>query len=270
MKFARRQPAEAADVPADQAADQPPPPPTPPRGAPVAAFAGVLDGRSLWLAVDARPGSLALREAGSGDVIALSGDLPEDQPAYRSTRVDLAGLPTPAGEAAYDVVVVPSGGRSAKPVWTPPLAPTTAAVVDGARWQLSRTDEGHLRLSHETVPPAAELTGIATVADGIRITTDPAGELTLVGESGAMVATFANGVLTAAPLAGVADQMTRVTAGGQPVRRRDNDLTDPGRAVPLPELYAVEPGLEDHVRLRLRWSGDGMLMARVLDPQGNK
>ncbi|MDQ4053531.1 MAG: hypothetical protein M3237_12640, partial [Actinomycetota bacterium] len=61
MKFARRQPAPAADVPTDQAADQPPPPPTPPRGAPVAAFAGVLDGRSLWLAVDARPGSLGLR-----------------------------------------------------------------------------------------------------------------------------------------------------------------------------------------------------------------
>jgi hypothetical protein len=133
VKFARRQPAEAADVATEQVADVPPPPPTPPRGAPVAAFAGVLDGRSLWLAVDARPGSLALRETGSGDVIALSGDLPEDQPAYRSTRVDLAELPISTDEAAYDVVVVPSGGRSPKPVWTPPLAAATAPVVDGAR-----------------------------------------------------------------------------------------------------------------------------------------
>lgn len=265
MKFARRQPAEAADVPADQ----PPPPPTPPRGAPVAAFAGVLDGRSLWLAVDARPGSLALRETGSGDVVALSGDLPEDQPAYRSTRVDLAELPA-TDDAAYDVVVVPSGGRSPKPVWTPPLAPATAPVVDGARWVLGRSDEGNLRLTRVAVPPAAELTGISSEGDGIRVTTSPGGELALVGEDDAVVATYADGVLTAAPLGSAAPQLTRVTSGGVPVRRRDNDLTDPGRAVPLPELYAVEPGHEDHVRLRLRWSGDGLLMARVLDPEGDQ
>ena len=232
----------------------------------MAAFAGVLDGRSLWLAVDARPGSLALREAGSGDVIALSSDLPEDQPAYRSTRVDLAELSISTDEAAYDVVVVPSGGRSAKPVWTPPLAAATAPVVDGARWELGRSEEGTLRLARVVVPPAGELTGISSDDDGIRITTDTGGELALVGESDDLVATYADDVLTAAALAGAADQMTRVTAGGRPIRRRDNDLTDPGRAVPLPELYAVEPGLEDQVRLRLRWSGEGMLMARILDP----
>jgi hypothetical protein len=266
VKFARRHPAEAADVPADQ----PPAPPTPPRGAPVAAFAGVLDGRSLWLAVDARPGSLALRESGSGDVIALSGDLPEDQPAFRSTRVDLAGLPVAADEAAYDVVVVPSSGRSPKPVWTPPLPPATAAVVDGTRWELRRSDEGMLRLVRAVVPPAAELTGVATEGDDIRVTTTPGGELALVGEDDGVVATYADGLLTAEPLTGVAAQLTRVTAGGLPVRRRDNDLTDPGRAVPLPELYAAEPGHEDDVRLRLRWSGDGLLMARILEPGGHE
>ncbi len=239
-------------------------PPTPPRGAPVAAFAGVLDGRSLWLAVDARPGSLALRETGSGDVIALAGDLPEDQPAYRSTRVDLAGLPV-SPEATYDVVVV-SGGRSPKPVWTRPLAPATAPAVDGSRWELRRSDEGNLRLARVTVPQAAELTGIVTEGDGIRVTTTPGGELALVGEDDAVVATYGDGVLSAGPLAGAAPQLTRATAGGLPIRRRDNDLTDPGRAVPLPELYADEPGHEDHVRLRLRWSGDGFLMARILEP----
>ena len=225
----------------------------------------MLDGRSLWLAVDARPGSLGLRQTGSGDVIALSGDLPEDQPAYRSTRVDLATLPG-TGEAAYDVVVVPSGGRSAKPVWTPPLAAATAAVIDGSRWELRRSAEGNLRLTRVVVPAAAELTAIATEGDGIRVTTEPGGELALVGEDDAVAATYADGVLTADALTGATPQLTRVTAGGQPIRRRDNDLTDPGRAVPLPELYAVEPGHEDHVRLRLRWSGDGLLMARILEP----
>jgi hypothetical protein len=272
VKFARRQPAETADAPADQ----PPPPPTPPRGAPVAAFAGVLDGRSLWLAIEARPGSLALRDAASDDVVSLSGDLVEDQPDYRSTRVDLAGLPAAGlpsagrGEVAYDVVLVPSGGRSPKPVWTPPLPPAVAPVVDGARWELRRGDEGCLRLVRTAVPPAAELTAIGTVDDGIRATTAPGGELALVGDSGGQVASFPDGLITAGALVGVAAQSSMVTAGGLPVRRRDNDLTDPGRAVPLPELYAVEPGLEDRVRLRLRWSGDGLLTARILDPEADQ
>lgn len=222
----------------------------------------MLDGRSLWLAVDARPGSLALRESGSGDVIALAGDLPEDQPAYRSTRVDLAGLPVADGEAAYDVVVVPSSGRSPKPVWTPPLPAASSAVVDGTRWEVRRSEEGHLRLARMAVPPAAELTAIGTADDAIRVTTEPGGELALVGEDDAVLATYQDGLLTAGPLAGATPQLARVTAGGLPIRRRDNDLTDPGRAVPLPELYAG-----DQVRLRLRWSGDGLLMARILDPE---
>lgn len=266
MKFARRQPAEAADVPADQRSPQSGHPPTPPRGAPVAAFAGVLDGRSLWLAIEAQPGSLALRESASGDVIALAGDLAEDQPDYRSLRVDLSALT----EAAYDVVLVPSSGRSPKPVWTPPLPAATAAVVDDQRWELHRTDEGQLRLQHAPVPPAAEHTEILAVDDGIRVTTAPAGELTLVGEAGDLVATLADGVLTSAAVSAAAPQLARVMAGGLPVRRRDNDLTDPGRAVPLPELYAVDPGFEDRVRLRLRWSGDGLLMARILDPEADQ
>jgi hypothetical protein len=241
----------------------------------VAAFAGVLDGRSLWLAIEARPGSLALRDAASGDVIALPGDAPDDQPAYRSTRVDLAGLTpgrSPAGrsETAYDVVLVPSGGRSPKPVWTPPLVPTVTPVVDGARWELRRTDQGHLRLVEVTVPPAAELTGIGTVGDGIRVTADPGGRVALLGESGEEVASFPDGVITAGALAGAAPQLSRVTAGGLPVRRRGNDLTDPGRAVPLPELYAADPGLQDRVRLRLRWSGDGLLTARIIDPEADQ
>ncbi len=266
VKFARRQPAEAADVPTEP----PPVPPTPPRGASVAAFAGVLDGRSLWLAIEAQPGSLALREATSGDVIALAGDLDDTQPAFRSIRVDLSGLPASLpndlGETAYDVVLVPSSGRAAKQVWTPPLAAATAAVIDDGRWVLRRSDEGYLRLLHVPVTAAAELTQILAEDDGIRLTTAPVGELTLLGEADEVAATLPDDLLTAAAISGLSPQLARVMAGGLPIRRRSNDLTDPGRAVPLPELYADDPGLEDQVRLRLRWSGDGMLMARILDP----
>lgn len=223
----------------------------------------------MWLAIEAQPGSLALRDASSGDVIALAGDLDDAQPGFRSIRVELDGLPATAagdlGETAYDVVLVPSGGRSAKQVWTPPLAAATAAVVGERRWVLRRSDEGYLRLLHVPVTPAAELTGVLADDDGIRLTTTPVGELALLGEEDQLVATLPDDLLTAAAVAGLPPQLAQVIAGGLPIRRRSNDLTDPGRAVPLPELYADDPGLEDQVRLRLRWSGDGMLMARILD-----
>ncbi len=231
----------------------------------------MLDGRSLWLAIEAQPGSLALRDASSGDVIALASDVDDAQPAFRSVRVNLTELPDTRpddqGEAAYDVVLVPSGGRSAKPVWTPPLPAATAAVVDDKRWVVRRTDEGYLRLLHVPATPAAELTEILVEAGGIRLTTAPVGGLTLLGEADELMATLPDELLTSAAVSGLPPQLAQVIAGGLPIRRRSNDLTDPGRAVPLPELYADDPGLEDQVRLRLRWSGEGMLMARILDPE---
>ena len=61
-----------------------------PGNRPRAAFAGVLDGRHLWLAVDATPGTLAVREAGTDRIVSLDTDLAEDDPRYRSVRSDLA------------------------------------------------------------------------------------------------------------------------------------------------------------------------------------
>ena len=49
------------------------------------------------------------------------------------------------------MVVVPSSGRSPKPVWTYPLPPAVAPVVDGARWDLRRGDDGTLRLVRAAV-----------------------------------------------------------------------------------------------------------------------
>ena len=67
-------------------------------------------------------------------------------------------------------------------MWTSRSPPAVAPVVDGARWELRRSDDGTLRLVRAAVAEAAELTGIATVGDGIRVTTEPGGELALVGE----------------------------------------------------------------------------------------
>ncbi len=152
-------------------------------------------------------------------------------------------------------------------MWTPPLPGATSTVVDDKRWVLRRSDEGYLRLLHVPVTPAAELTEILVEADGIRLTTAPVGGLTLLGEADELMATLPDDLLTSAAVSGLPPQLVQVVAGGMPIRRRSNDLTDPGRAVPLPELYADDPGREDQVRLRLRWSGEGMLMARILDPE---
>jgi hypothetical protein len=53
------------------------------------------------------------------------------------------------------------------------------------------------------------------------------------------------------------------------VRRAANDLTDPNRAVLLPELFAAGPDAElapEHPRARLRWNPDGLLALRSIDP----
>ncbi len=246
----------------------------------MSAFAGILDGQSLWLAIEAMPGSLALRESVSGDVIALAGDLPEDQPAYRAIRVDLAGLPGD-DEATYDVVLVPAGGRSPKRVWTDPLTgPPPAPARDGrTQYALRRDDEGMLQVRRSSLPSSAVLRRIEVVADGLELTLDGAGStVVLVGEDGAVLATFptsdtgdASTVLLSAaalPLGVVAKTRVLTVQDGnrRPIRRHANDLADPGRAVPLPHLY---DGEHDDARLRLRWGPQANLTARLFCPGGD-
>ncbi|MEJ7832160.1 MAG: hypothetical protein WKF79_04545 [Nocardioides sp.] len=265
MKLTRRRSTVAATE------ERAPAEPTPPRGSPMSAFVGILDGQSLWLAIEAMPGSLALRDATTGDVLALPGDVAEDQPAYRSLRLDLGGLPG-TEEAAYDVVLVPSGGRAPKPVWAEPLTggrPPPAA--DGeTQWTLSRTDDGFLQVRRERLAPAVWLAGVEELADGVRLTvTGDAAALTLVvdGESLATYPTTAStpgtvsAVITADGVDPGVDVLTRILADDLPVRRQRNDLADPARGVPLPTVAV--PGTDD-VRLRLRFGGEAYLMARIL------
>lgn len=254
--------------------------PGPPRGAPVAAFAGILDGQSLWVAVAAVPGSLALRDTDSGDVRALTNDAPDDQPTYTSARMDLRGLPgdTPA---TYDVVLVPSGGRSPRPVWSGPLPAGRVAPARDERtqWGLQRTDDGWLQVSRTPLGTTGWLTGIEESPDGIRLTIQAevsleAPVVAALLADGEAVATFSmtqqgttlTTVLSAdATLDPDLDAQTRVVVGGPddwtPVRRRHDDLPDPGRGAPLPPVTL--PGTETP-RIRLRFGGEGFLVARIL------
>ncbi|MDI6909162.1 hypothetical protein [Nocardioides sp.] len=272
--------------PADEApAGTPAPPPGPPRGAPVAAYAGILDGHTLWLAIEAAPGTLALRDA-AGEVHPLPSDLAEHDPAYRDVRADLLGLPG-EDETAYDVVLVPTGGRAPRLVWVAPFqaGPTRVPPSPDGRWQLGlgRTDEGMLRVRRSRPAPGLDVVDLTVTEDGIRITLpagdpddpddadhadDPA-ELRLV-EDDAVLAAYPIArdgdrrvaVLTEAALPEGTGQLGRLLVGDLPLRRRANDLVNPNQAVLLPALFGDDPDL---ARLRLRWSPEGHLVGRIVD-----
>lgn len=244
----------------------------------MAAYAGILDGHTLWLAIDAAPGTLALRDA-AGEVHPLPTDLPEQDPAYRDVRADLLGLPG-EDEAAYDVVLVPAGGRAPRLVWVAPFpaGPTRVPPSPDGRWQLGlgRTDEGMLRVRRSRPAPGLDVLDLAVTEAGIRITlpagdpddADPA-ELRLVEDDTVLAAypLTVDGdrrvaVLTEAELPEGTGQLGRLLVGDLPLRRRANDLVNPNQAVLLPVLFGDDPDL---ARLRLRWSPEGHLVGRIVD-----
>lgn len=260
--------------------------PDAPGNRPRTAFAGVLDGRHLWLAVDATPGTLALRQSGEGDgrrLLPLTSDLAEDDPRFRSVRSDLAAVPGHQA-ARFEVVITAPGGKVHR-VWTPPLVrgePVQVPSFGGLQWQVARASDGTLELVREPVTPGAVLHAIDIDASDVatlRITSAPAGsELRLVDdESGEVVATrplsHADGVATAtiAPddVPGDPGFSASVHAGDLPVRRRVTDLVRPDQAVLLPQVQN-EPADDDVTPLFsyvFRWLPDGVLRVRRPKPR---
>jgi hypothetical protein len=214
----------------------------------VAAFAGILDGRRLWLAVEDTPGSLALRAADSGDVVAPANEVrADDQPGYRAARIDLAELPG-GDETTYDVVLVPGRGR---PVPVRSEAPVSRRP-DASPWRLARTDEGLLQVHREDVPDAAELVTVEEVPEGLRLIVSDGPQLgLLIDDEPVVVLPVHDGAVTL-PASDLPEQPARAMVGEpgswRPLRRRANDLSDPGRGAPLPS--------------GLRWSPSAELIAR--------
>lgn len=260
-----------------------PPRPTPPHGRPTAAYAAVLDGEHLWLAVNAAPGTLALRDTGSGEVVALVGDH-EDTPTYRSVRADLLALPG-TGSATYDAVLVGSGGRAPRAVWTPPLTEVGPAVgPDGgptavpttrdgsARFGLERAEDGTLRLHRRPVErPLPRLVSVTSTGDAVELHLGgvAGGELHLRagGRDGDVVATVpvlegrARIARDDVPLdRGRRLDITVAAAGtARPLARDVNDLRQPGPATLLPLLLDEA----DRPLWRLVWFPDATLGVRV-------
>lgn len=274
MKLSLRR---AADAP-EAVDDAPPPPPTPPRGRPQVAYA-LVDGRTLWLAVPAGPGTLGLRDE-AGTMLPLSSAVADEQPGYLSARVDLddlleAGSPT----ASYDAVLV-GGAGNAKPLWSAPL-PGGAQVrprvsPDGTHlWDLARGDDGTLRVVRVPQPPAAWLRAIALAGDTVTMTIDPIDppapdqELRLVDQEGTLVLTrpltagddgLLSATLSVADLPTGDESWPRVHVGDVPVRRPDDDLVRAEHATMLPLLFGDDP---ETPAARFRFTPEGILAVRI-------
>lgn len=244
----------------------------PARG-PVAAYAGILDGRHLWL---------TLESGGPAELTGQQGTFPLTEV---TDLLDL--LPTGADQPAYFDVV--ADGR---PVWSRPFAddPTRVPVSPDGRTQLvlERAETGHLRVGRRPVAPTALLEAIELRGRDAHLTLQPPGEvrpgthLLLLDASdgllGQLPVTAHDGHVEA--LVGGADLpagyfgVVRLALGTEEswvrIRRRRSDLADPHRAVLLPELHdtAHEPSSaeEDAPRARFRWNPDSHLALRVLDP----
>lgn len=258
------------------------PSPDAPGSRPRTAFAGILDGRHLWLAVDATPGTLALRTVGAERVVSLTSDLAEDDPRFRSVRSDLTAVPG-ADAARFEVVITAPGGKVHR-VWTPPLPPLQPMRVPaagGVQWQVARSEDGTLQLVREPAPPAAYLVSIASDADDVatlRIAGAPTGaELRLVDDDSGEVLltrpfTREGGVAVAtvdhADVPEGVGLSASVHAGDLPVRRPDNDLARPDQAVLLPQVQndQADQGDGPLFSLVFRWLPDGVL--RVRRPKG--
>jgi hypothetical protein len=264
---------------------------------PVAAYAGILDGRHLWLAVEPTDDTLALRDTAGGDLIELEAR-PEEllggvsHKGVRSDLTALVGAAEPGGDdATYDVVVKGTRLLPAKPLWSPALpddgvARTPPTPEGRTLFSLERTDDGHLRVRRTALAATAELDAVDVRGDRVHLRIrppddlEPGCHLLLLDQDDQLLetvpATTHEGLVET--LVGVDDLpadffgMLRPAVGTEQswvrIRRRSNDLADPNHAVLLPELFATDAhgGLSDHPRARFRWNPDGLLAVRSIDP----
>ncbi|WP_370247337.1 hypothetical protein [Nocardioides sp.] len=281
MRIARRR-GHDTDRPEPGTAPAPVDPRVPPPGRVVAEFAGILDGRSLWVAVTARPGRLALRPVGGDQPHALPDHGTDDQPGWLGARLDLTALPPvteDGGPAVHEVVLLPPGGAAAQPLWTPPLREhrPPPAVRAGAQFLLRRAEDGTLRVRQVPWTPGPTLARVAGGRESLTLVVAgavPAGahHLALVDDAGEIARVpLADGVaqldvatLDALDAATVADRTARVIVlapdGAAHVMRHANDLGDARVGAPLPTLFDPVTGAP---RVRLRWGPGGGLLARL-------
>ncbi|MEX0426469.1 hypothetical protein AB3X52_02470 [Nocardioides sp. DS6] len=252
------------------------------RGRPPAAvdahYAGILDGRRLWLALplDVPAPALWSREVGLFSPVDEHEDDPHAPSGLRSVRWDLESALAQHGPGTYAVVVPTPEGR--RPVRLPTALPedlAAAVPLRGRTMQLRlvRSEAGDLAVDHDVPPPTVDLVSAAYADGTVHLVLDaPAGcsgEVTLVDESDEVAGVLrgehrTDGLhcsLTADDVP-AAPGPFRFVAGGLPVVRRDNGLTD-ARQVLLPFV----PGpVGDDVVAQLAFRPHGRLVLRRTAP----
>ncbi|WP_323793696.1 hypothetical protein [Nocardioides sp.] len=243
---------------------------------PPAAFATLIEGRWLWVAVDAQPGRLALARVDADSQVEQVVDVPTeaitDQPDHLGARLDLAALD--GHEQRYDVVVVPPDGGTPLSLTTEPLPSALGHTSIDGRTQhlLVRAPDGRLRVRTTLLPEAAGLLGVRKLPDALEVTLLDAGagaDLAILDDEGAVLASWPideRGTATITPRTVThLEPTTRPAVTGhagawKPVRRRANDLLDPRSAAPLPQLDQPHA---DRPLLRLPWSREAALLVRI-------
>ncbi|MGY2701859.1 hypothetical protein [Nocardioides sp. HB32] len=144
---------------------------------PEVAYARVLDGEHLWVAVRAGDGRPALQDPDTGDLTTAE-PLHGEDPAYSSARWRLGDVLTETDAAEARLVVVRDSGGKPAPLRAGPPPPDsslrTPPTPDG-RWRfLVVTDEhGLLRVRRTRAARVARLLDIATDGMSVRLRISP-------------------------------------------------------------------------------------------------
>ncbi len=245
---------------------------------PVAVYARILDGDSMWLAVRGTSERVGLRHEATGEVLTPDNDAPPD-PGAASYRWHLpSALPPLADDTDHDtfaVITLPSGAPVRAEALPDPEPMRTPPTRDG-RWQLDvrRREGGAVVVRRDRRGPVAEVVAVDQDDEGVTLTvTAPGGTATAwrllvvdgddrrVGE--VPLATDDRGDVTtlAATLAATdvpADVgphwfLAVADADGEqvPIVRPGNDSARPGHSTVLPFLWSEDAdGVRSMVRLQ--------------------
>ena len=215
------------------------------RVAPVAGrYARVLDGETLWLAVEGAPPTVTLRYDGGELVEPTEPETGAGLEGVVRARVPLGALADVTRTSGDLVVEVLAGdGRQAAPItWGEEQAPgpvREAIATRDRRWRWRVTaPDGHLGLVRGEVAPGIPVARVTPHDDGRGVRLD-------LLAPGAAVDVRADEHTVLAP-----GERAALTRDGLPLVRAHDDLRRPHHAVALPVLGDG---------LRLRWQPDGRL-----------
>lgn len=242
---------------------------------PVAVFARVIDGDSLWLAIQdvALDAELGLRWA-SGTVTPLHDDARGVDPRRLTLRTALDTVSF-AEDGTPQPIVVRESGADWQPLRSLPLPDLEPVLVPRSReghwaYDVVRDENGMIGLTRTAALAAAALVGMGIDGEAITLRVRiEAGSafLRLSEEVVELAGTPIDGCLDLRiraedlPAAGAttAQLLVRTPDGDVPVVRPRHDLTQASRAVACPEIHA---GDDEQPRLRVRFDRQGRLQVR--------